>query len=281
MWNNLFWLKEKSTSKIVWVQTPFHSPVCLPHTLHFYKHFLLVIHLCSFNRLSIRRQTRNRLGVPGIAPRVEKANTMHRILLHKVSFFPIWVLTFVLGKEGRGWPRSWGSGECVRVKSGQWGHRNRVVWGRRWGGGVLLWTRWRNGARTGSQRERGRLQSPHGFFISPAAHHCRLHPQQPRLITVVSGTDSESIISVWCWRHVPPRWCCSFHLLLTFGSFPSFLPELSSSVCSEDLEALQAHKIWKKAIMLVWRAAANHRSVCRNYTTLHDYSHSCKPFEIS
>lgn len=33
----------------------------------------------------------------------------------------------------------------------------------------------------------------------------------------------------------------------------------SSSVCSEDQEAIQAQKIWKKAIMLVWRAAANHR----------------------
>jgi hypothetical protein len=32
-----------------------------------------------------------------------------------------------------------------------------------------------------------------------------------------------------------------------------------SSVCSEDQEAIQAQKIWKKAIMLVWRAAANHR----------------------
>uniref|UniRef100_A0A8C1KCA4 Bromodomain-containing protein 8 n=1 Tax=Cyprinus carpio TaxID=7962 RepID=A0A8C1KCA4_CYPCA len=31
------------------------------------------------------------------------------------------------------------------------------------------------------------------------------------------------------------------------------------SVCIEDQEALQAQKIWKKAIMLVWRAAANHR----------------------
>ncbi|XP_026080936.1 bromodomain-containing protein 8-like isoform X6 [Carassius auratus] len=31
------------------------------------------------------------------------------------------------------------------------------------------------------------------------------------------------------------------------------------SMCSEDQEALQAQKIWKKAIMLVWRAAANHR----------------------
>ncbi|KAM8900577.1 bromodomain-containing protein 8-like isoform 2-T2 [Spinachia spinachia] len=31
------------------------------------------------------------------------------------------------------------------------------------------------------------------------------------------------------------------------------------SACSEDHESLQAHKIWKKAIMLVWRAAANHR----------------------
>ncbi|XP_076143691.1 bromodomain-containing protein 8 isoform X2 [Alosa pseudoharengus] len=31
------------------------------------------------------------------------------------------------------------------------------------------------------------------------------------------------------------------------------------SMCSEDQEALQAQKIWKKSIMLVWRAAANHR----------------------
>uniref|UniRef100_A0A8C5UP01 Bromodomain-containing protein 8 n=1 Tax=Malurus cyaneus samueli TaxID=2593467 RepID=A0A8C5UP01_9PASS len=30
-------------------------------------------------------------------------------------------------------------------------------------------------------------------------------------------------------------------------------------MCSEDQEAIQAQKIWKKAIMLVWRAAANHR----------------------
>ncbi|XP_023559141.1 bromodomain-containing protein 8 [Octodon degus] len=38
-----------------------------------------------------------------------------------------------------------------------------------------------------------------------------------------------------------------------------FLCLYSSSVCSEDQEAIQAQKIWKKAIMLVWRAAANHR----------------------
>uniref|UniRef100_A0A8C7WTN6 Bromodomain-containing protein 8 n=1 Tax=Oryzias sinensis TaxID=183150 RepID=A0A8C7WTN6_9TELE len=31
------------------------------------------------------------------------------------------------------------------------------------------------------------------------------------------------------------------------------------STCGEDQEAVQAQKIWKKAIMLVWRAAANHR----------------------
>uniref|UniRef100_A0A096MV03 Bromodomain-containing protein 8 n=1 Tax=Papio anubis TaxID=9555 RepID=A0A096MV03_PAPAN len=35
--------------------------------------------------------------------------------------------------------------------------------------------------------------------------------------------------------------------------------EEPKSVCSEDQEAIQAQKIWKKAIMLVWRAAANHR----------------------
>ncbi|MBN3317305.1 BRD8 protein, partial [Atractosteus spatula] len=34
-----------------------------------------------------------------------------------------------------------------------------------------------------------------------------------------------------------------------------------SSMCSEDQEAIQAQKIWKKSIMLVWRAAANHRTV--------------------
>lgn len=31
------------------------------------------------------------------------------------------------------------------------------------------------------------------------------------------------------------------------------------STCGEDQEAVQAQKIWKKSIMLVWRAAANHR----------------------
>ncbi|XP_029376070.1 bromodomain-containing protein 8 isoform X3 [Echeneis naucrates] len=37
------------------------------------------------------------------------------------------------------------------------------------------------------------------------------------------------------------------------------IPSSPASSQFEDLEALQAHKIWKKAIMLVWRAAANHR----------------------
>ncbi|XP_047462841.1 bromodomain-containing protein 8 isoform X2 [Mugil cephalus] len=45
----------------------------------------------------------------------------------------------------------------------------------------------------------------------------------------------------------------------TADSIPSSPASSQFSVCSEDLEALQAHKIWKKAIMLVWRAAANHR----------------------
>ncbi|XP_042355911.1 bromodomain-containing protein 8 isoform X2 [Plectropomus leopardus] len=45
----------------------------------------------------------------------------------------------------------------------------------------------------------------------------------------------------------------------TADSIPSSPASSQFSMCSEDLEALQAHKIWKKAIMLVWRAAANHR----------------------
>ncbi|XP_043995802.1 bromodomain-containing protein 8 isoform X2 [Gambusia affinis] len=51
----------------------------------------------------------------------------------------------------------------------------------------------------------------------------------------------------------------SLQLHTTADSNPSSPASSQFSVCSEDLEALQAHKIWKKAIMLVWRAAANHR----------------------
>ncbi|XP_069339786.1 bromodomain-containing protein 8 isoform X3 [Eulemur rufifrons] len=42
-------------------------------------------------------------------------------------------------------------------------------------------------------------------------------------------------------------------------SIPSSPASSQFSVCSEDQEAIQAQKIWKKSIMLVWRAAANHR----------------------
>ncbi|XP_061092532.1 bromodomain-containing protein 8 isoform X2 [Conger conger] len=42
-------------------------------------------------------------------------------------------------------------------------------------------------------------------------------------------------------------------------SAPSSPASSQFSMCSEDQEAIQAQKIWKKAIMLVWRAAANHR----------------------
>ncbi|XP_017273405.1 bromodomain-containing protein 8 [Kryptolebias marmoratus] len=51
----------------------------------------------------------------------------------------------------------------------------------------------------------------------------------------------------------------SLQLHTTADSIPSSPTSSQFSMCSEDLEALQAHKIWKKAIMLVWRAAANHR----------------------
>lgn len=51
----------------------------------------------------------------------------------------------------------------------------------------------------------------------------------------------------------------SLQLHTTADSIPSSPASSQFSMCSEDLEALQAQKIWKKAIMLVWRAAANHR----------------------
>nr|XP_023654035.1 bromodomain-containing protein 8-like isoform X1 [Paramormyrops kingsleyae] len=58
---------------------------------------------------------------------------------------------------------------------------------------------------------------------------------------------------------------CSLHtasslqLHNTADSIPSSPASSQFSMCSEDQEAIQAQKIWKKAIMLVWRAAANHR----------------------
>ncbi|KAG7465217.1 hypothetical protein MATL_G00173950 [Megalops atlanticus] len=45
----------------------------------------------------------------------------------------------------------------------------------------------------------------------------------------------------------------------TADSAPSSPASSQFSMSSEDQEAIQAQKIWKKAIMLVWRAAANHR----------------------
>ncbi|XP_071403257.1 bromodomain-containing protein 8-like [Centroberyx affinis] len=51
----------------------------------------------------------------------------------------------------------------------------------------------------------------------------------------------------------------SLQLHTTADSIPSSPASSQFSVCSEDQEAIQAQKIWKKAIMLVWRAAANHR----------------------
>ncbi|TNM99071.1 bromodomain-containing protein 8 isoform X1 [Takifugu flavidus] len=43
----------------------------------------------------------------------------------------------------------------------------------------------------------------------------------------------------------------------SLASSPASSSQLST--CGEDQEAVQAQKIWKKSIMLVWRAAANHR----------------------
>ncbi|XP_071193830.1 bromodomain-containing protein 8-like isoform X4 [Salvelinus alpinus] len=51
----------------------------------------------------------------------------------------------------------------------------------------------------------------------------------------------------------------SLQLHTTADSIPSSPASSQFSMCSEDQEAMQAQKIWRKAIMLVWRAAANHR----------------------
>ncbi|KAJ7996283.1 hypothetical protein DPEC_G00235480 [Dallia pectoralis] len=51
----------------------------------------------------------------------------------------------------------------------------------------------------------------------------------------------------------------SLQLHTTADSIASSPASSQFSMSSEDQEAIQAQKIWKKAIMLVWRAAANHR----------------------
>ncbi|XP_067084784.1 bromodomain-containing protein 8 [Osmerus mordax] len=51
----------------------------------------------------------------------------------------------------------------------------------------------------------------------------------------------------------------SLRLHAAADSVPSSPASSQFSMSSEDQEAIQAQKIWKKAIMLVWRAAANHR----------------------
>ncbi|XP_068596260.1 bromodomain-containing protein 8 [Brachionichthys hirsutus] len=50
---------------------------------------------------------------------------------------------------------------------------------------------------------------------------------------------------------------CPRYTADSLASSPASSSQLST--CGEDQEAVQAQKIWKKAIMLVWRAAANHR----------------------
>ncbi|XP_077962855.1 bromodomain-containing protein 8 isoform X4 [Gasterosteus aculeatus] len=66
-------------------------------------------------------------------------------------------------------------------------------------------------------------------------------------------SDSEDSCSLHAASSSTPR------LHAAPDSAPSSPASSQFSVCSDDHESLQAHKMWKKAIMLVWRAAANHR----------------------
>lgn len=100
-----------------------------------------------------------------------------------------------------------------------------------WGGGGSVFI----GGGEGSQRERGRLRA----FV-PALHG-RLPGQQSSLVLPAVGV-----------LLTPAR----SHQGAEADSVSS---SLCRSTCGEDQEAVQAQKIWKKSIMLVWRAAANHR----------------------
>lgn len=152
------------------------------------------------------------------------------------------------GGGGREWRRPWRSNGEGRV----WGGRGSVfIWGRK-----------------GSQRERRWLWP----FI-PALH-SRLPGQQSSLILSAVGVHICS-----CLLRDMSR-LCSISILIFLAVFITWRHELSTlwlcspppctlkslncpphcrSTCGEDQEAVQAQKIWKKSIMLVWRAAANHR----------------------
>lgn len=113
-------------------------------------------------------------------------------------------------------------------------------------------------------------ESEDGCSLHTASSSLQLHavadsipssPASSQLWVTQTQTGKTVMCVRWCWK-APPRGSCRFCCLTTcaFLLLPSFVASPCSSVCSEDLEALQAHRIWKKAIMLVWRAAANHRS---------------------
>lgn len=122
------------------------------------------------------------------------------VFLHvQLRMNPYAFLSFIAGDEGAERSKCWARTEHLRDSSAQWGQRARGVCGRRGRRGRGIFVRARGGdrARTCGQRERGRIQPPHGVLVSAAPHSCRLHPQQPRIVAVVSETHSGTHRTEW------------------------------------------------------------------------------------
>lgn len=172
----------------------------------------LFFYLFCPGRLSVRRQPTDRKASQGTAPSKARTTVM---LKHKAlssarrccSATPVWTALclspcfFAGDKDGRR-TKCRERAERLREQSAQWGHRARWVgrWRGWWGAGLLVRAGRGNGARTCGQWERGWLQPPHCFLVPEAPHDSRLHPQQPRLIPVVSETQPQHSSCVgWWW----------------------------------------------------------------------------------
>ncbi len=110
------------------------------------------------------------------------------------TLFSIFLHSSLTGSERGGGSCEWCWGEqCVGDESWIIRGYSRRLWGRRgWRWSLSL--RARGGNRVGSsgQREWGRLQHAHSILFRTAPHNCRLHFQQPCLLTVVCAETSHN-----------------------------------------------------------------------------------------
>ncbi|CAN0004659.1 unnamed protein product, partial [Lampetra fluviatilis] len=105
----------------------------------------------------------------------------------------------------------------------------------------------------GSKQEQARIQDCRPMSLHNEAGSIEEERSETDILEVMEhgASESEDGSSMHNTLHMPST-------SLT-DSVPNSPASSQFSIGSEDPEALQAQKIWKKSIMLVWRAAANHK----------------------